>query len=199
MAFKVRDLMINVLPSDPVGCGPAGTCIKNSQGCIHPTLICDPLINPKSYCANSAPQGAICGACTLCTVLCTATCGCTHFSHCIPHSIVIQCGFGCTDITPICGPCTRHFQSCPGTSIVPEQAGTTQEASFAALSALKEELKQQLAEVEKQHTAAEHSLLPQTVEEVDMLTKKLQGALEELKSRRAELSNNPDKPDSAGD
>ena len=62
------------------------------------------------------------------------------------------------------------------------------EARFSALSALKEELKQQLAEVEKQHAEASASLLPQTVEQVDELTKKLQDALEELKSRRAELA-----------
>jgi hypothetical protein len=56
------------------------------------------------------------------------------------------------------------------------------------LTALKEQLRQDLAEIERQEKAAEESLSPQTVAEVDDLTAKLQGALEELKHRRAELS-----------
>ena len=58
---------------------------------------------------------------------------------------------------------------------------------MAALSALKEQLKQQLAEVEKQEQATEESLRPQTVAQVDELLQKLEAAAEELKSRRAEL------------
>jgi hypothetical protein len=64
----------------------------------------------------------------------------------------------------------------------------TRETSVTALSALKDQLKQQLAEVEKLHSAAEAGMKPQTVEEVDALTKKLNDALDELKSRRAELA-----------
>ena len=53
---------------------------------------------------------------------------------------------------------------------------------------MKEQLKQQLAEVEKQEQSAAESLRPQTVAEVDELQKKLQEALDELKARRAELA-----------
>src|SRR5579863_1661209 len=56
------------------------------------------------------------------------------------------------------------------------------------LAILQEQLKQQLALVEKQKAADPASSLPQTVEEVDMLTEKLHGALEELKAHRAQLS-----------
>jgi hypothetical protein len=66
--------------------------------------------------------------------------------------------------------------------------------SVAALAILKERLHRQLAEVDKQLVAAEESLRPQTVEEVDMLTGKLKEALEELKVRRAELSKKPKPP-----
>jgi hypothetical protein len=58
---------------------------------------------------------------------------------------------------------------------------------LAALSALKEQLNQQLAEVEKQEKATEESLRPQSVAQVDELQTKLEAALEELKSQRAEL------------
>jgi hypothetical protein len=62
---------------------------------------------------------------------------------------------------------------------------------------LKEQLKQQLAAVEKQHGAAEESLRPQTVAQVDDLQKKLEAALEELKARRTELQQKDKKPPSA--
>lgn len=69
------------------------------------------------------------------------------------------------------------------------------EDRFAGLAALKEQLKRQLAEVEHQHSAAEESLRPQTVAQVDELQKKLEAALEELKARRTELEQR--KPPSA--
>jgi hypothetical protein len=52
---------------------------------------------------------------------------------------------------------------------------------------LKDQLKQQLAAVEKQQSATEESLRPQTVAQVDALQKKLEAALDELKARRTEL------------
>jgi hypothetical protein len=55
------------------------------------------------------------------------------------------------------------------------------------LAALKDQLKQQLAAVEKQQSATEESLRPQTVAQVDALQKKLEAALDELKARRTEL------------
>jgi hypothetical protein len=57
----------------------------------------------------------------------------------------------------------------------------------AELSVLKEQLKQQLADVEQQHSAAEESQRPQTIAQVDELQKKLEAALDELKARRTEL------------
>ncbi|WP_125484011.1 hypothetical protein [Edaphobacter aggregans] len=59
--------------------------------------------------------------------------------------------------------------------------------SIANLAALKAQLKQQLAAVEEQEKSVGESLKPQTVAEVDDLQAKLQGAIEELKARRAEL------------
>jgi hypothetical protein len=41
--------------------------------------------------------------------------------------------------------------------------------------------------VEKQEKAAEEELRPKTVAEIDELQKKLQDAIDELKTRRAEL------------
>jgi len=122
MAFKIKDLMINLLPSETQGCG--------------------------------------------CTVM---TCG----------------------ETDICG---ETYDTDDEFVVVLRRRPRM--ASRAALSALKEELKRRLAEVEKRQAAAEERLLPQTLEEIDMLTKKLNDALEELKGRRAALST---KSEPAGD
>jgi hypothetical protein len=82
-------------------------------------------------------------------------------------------GAGCTH--PTCG--------------VPTCGQTLQVAASdpQALAALKAQLQQALAEVDKQGKAAEEALRPQTVAEVDALQKKLQDAMDELKTRRAEL------------
>lgn len=60
--------------------------------------------------------------------------------------------------------------------------------SLESLSNLKEQLKQQLAQIEKQHAALEKNLQPQTVEEVDALSTKLNEALDELRALRAKLA-----------
>jgi hypothetical protein len=131
MAFKIKDLMINVLPSDPLGCGHTNDCTPTHETTLH----------------------------DIWNIFLLAGGRCTFFS-------LVQCGatIGPTDI----------YQS--------------QGSSVTALSALKEQLKRHLAEVEKQQAAAEERLQPQTVEEIDMLTNKLNDALQELKGRRAELS-----------
>jgi hypothetical protein len=67
---------------------------------------------------------------------------------------------------------------------------TSSAESLAALSILKEQLKQQLVEVEREQAAIEKSLLPQTVEQVDDLSRKLTEALQELKELKLELSGN---------
>ena len=117
MAFKVRDLMINYLPSAPPG-----------------------------QCEASTPF--LCGASMFATVNPTCSCG--------PRT-----GFFGFEASPV--------------------------NSLASLSDLKEQLKRQLIEVEKQEAATEESLQPQSVDEVDLLMQKLTDALEELKGRRAEL------------
>ena len=63
----------------------------------------------------------------------------------------------------------------------------TPEEGLSRLSALKQQLAAQLAEVEKEEKAAEESLKPQTVAEVDELQKKLQEAMDDLKKQRSEL------------
>jgi len=57
----------------------------------------------------------------------------------------------------------------------------------AGLATLKEQLKQAMANVETQEAALNDSLLPQTVAEAEDLETRLQGALDALKARKADL------------
>jgi len=62
------------------------------------------------------------------------------------------------------------------------------QASLEALSTLRQQLQQQLAAVEQQEQAINAALKPQTVSQVDQLMQKLQEAMDELKTQRAELA-----------
>lgn len=188
MRFKIKDLMISDL-SESADRISDDTCRPVTHICFQ--LSCN-------YCTMlSRGPGCYAFTCGACTALtrgdCTNfTCGaCTNFTgglwingHCTACTNVTH--RDCTNIT--CGDCTWE-----GTKA--KDAGTSSAASFAALSILKEQLKQQLAEVEKEQAAVEESLLPQTVEQVDELSKKLTEALQELKVLKQKLSR---KPKSAG-
>jgi DNA-binding transcriptional MerR regulator len=106
--------------------------------------------------------------------------GCAR-SNIIPVLSELCFGPGLTQVTlwQILTPVTLAFRA------------SSDEDSLAALSTLKEQLKQQLSEVEREQAALEKSMAPQTIEEVDMLTDKLNDALKELKARRVELAKKP--------
>lgn len=59
--------------------------------------------------------------------------------------------------------------------------------SLTSLRNLKEQLQQQLDQIEKRHSDLEKNLAPQTVEQADALREKLEKALDDLKEIRAEL------------
>lgn len=97
-----------------------------------------------------------------------------HLSRLRSHRCGLRGTFGCGGTETAC-----HFTRAG------LDYGTTAPTDLAAL---KEQLKQQIAAIEKQQAAEEENLRPQTVEDVDMLTAKLNEALEELKARRTELA-----------
>ena len=92
---------------------------------------------------------------------------------------MVSCAFGsgCGPLNSACGPCSASLHT-------PFAAGGD---PTAGLAALKEQLKKALADTETQEAAMNESLLPQTVEEAEDLEKRLQGVLDELKARKAEL------------
>jgi hypothetical protein len=173
MPFKIKDLMISDL-SEGAPRFPDETCRPISEGCL-------PFLSRIA-----------CGACTVITGghWPTITCGaCTVITGGHWPTITITCG-ACTAVTDTncinvsCGIFTWEGWKA-------KDAGTASATSLAALSILKEQLKQQLAEVEKEQAAVEESLLPQTVEQVDDLSKKLTEALQELKVLKQKLSSKP--------
>jgi hypothetical protein len=68
------------------------------------------------------------------------------------------------------------------------------ENRLAALAILKQQLQQQLAEVEVYEKAISESSGPQTVDQVDALIQKLEGAIGELKKRKDDLGQKPHQP-----
>lgn len=160
MRFKVRDLMIAVLPE--AGAGEA-----------MPQLVC----NPTLCACTRFTEGTICVGCTCTCTECTECTGrtCTACSNCT----------GCTGCTRTCQCSGCSIVTCePFASRGPVEAIAAQPETLAQL---KEQLKQALERVEEQERALDESMMPQTVDEVDQLEAKLQAALEELRARRETL------------
>ena len=179
-SFRVKDLMINVSP------------------CTACTLSCNagPTAAPEKFCRPGCTNFTNCGPCThQCThQQCTnITCvGCTGCSGPCTHACTAECTGLCTYIcTYVCTqaatPCHARFSCAIGVATVhpPEEEP---QASLEALSTLRQQLQQQLAAVEQQEQAINAALKPQTVTQVDQLMQKLQEAMDELKTQRAELA-----------
>jgi hypothetical protein len=119
------------------------------------------------------------------------SCGWTGCLGCTGHPTVIcggasVCG-GCT-LNITCGPCTGGYTNChPAVSDLSRQgcAGSGPHE----LRVLRGELERALQEVEAHEQALDEQLRPKTVEQVDELQRQLEGALEDLRRRRAELES----------
>ena len=125
-----------------------------------------PEANPK--------EALACGACTRCSD-CSRCSGCTRCSDCSRCTGCSRCTFWSCDM-----------MSCMYDSKYPFPYLTDPSGSPEALSTLKEQLRQELAQLEQQETELQGSE-PQTVEEIDAIEAKLKDALKELQARRKEL------------
>jgi hypothetical protein len=171
MAFKIKDLMVNVLPTGQrEECGGATDDTENVR------------LADGIQCAGGASD--------------------TGFGRARVGYPGVLCG-GSTDITDLAGGLRLAYMAgcnpvtgiaCGGGSTDTGYLPLYRTHSAEALATLREHLKRQLANVERLHAAAEENLRPQTIEEVDMLTAKLNEALEELKARRADLEKKPKPP-----
>jgi hypothetical protein len=151
MAFRVRDLVINVLPEE--GGGGAGDC--GLTGC---TL-------GFSHCRFGS-----CDFVTICI-----------FSGCRECSGAFTC-IGATK----CGGCTLNVTCGGGPSLLFGEGGAG-DVDPHALATLKAQLQQALRQVESAEQRLADQMSPQSIEEVEALEQKLQGALDELKARKEQL------------
>lgn len=178
--FRVSDLMINVGEEGGGGCqlitncgGVTELCVENTQGCAF-TENCRCTIQtcgfPSCECSYCSVQS--CG-CTPCTGGCTNACSvCTGCSSCTGRFSV------CT-FRSLCGisfRCTPSLVGSVTAGLAPED-----------LSALKDELRATLEQVEAEERRAKEQMQPQTLDEVAQLEEKLTEALDELRQRREEL------------
>lgn len=138
---------------------------------------------------TSATGAVQCHPTVICFLGCThAATGCHWACSYLAYS---ACHFGCSFYYPsFCqnGSITVTF-TCPG-SLVTDTGPifqTIPQLGGQALDNLKEQLKQALDLAEKQQAAETEALKPQSVADVEMLEKKLTDALEELRSRKADL------------
>jgi hypothetical protein len=157
MPFKVKNLMVDV-PSATTAAANLKATLTVQTVTIHPTA----------------------------TIFCHI--GCTQPTF-------ITCHFACSFISP----CTFHtlvtcqFHSLPTTTITHTTCGFSVEPTTIigqvpqSTPVVKEQLQQALAAVEAQQAAAEESLKPQSLEDVEMLEKHLTEALAELKTQKADL------------
>jgi hypothetical protein len=116
---------------------------------------------PQIYCF-----AAFSGGCNVCTGTCYDTCnGCSYFGGSY---------------------CTRS--GCDISTVYYAAAATDPAAAGRQLGAVKAQLQQALAEVEKQEQAAEASSQAQTLAQAEEQEKKLQAELAKLAQRKKELA-----------
>jgi hypothetical protein len=168
MAFKIKDLMINVAPADDGGQG----CWANSCGFL-----------TELGCAGKSGCTVTAGA-----VFCPNKSGCT-----VTAGDFCPSKSGCTvtagDFCPSKSGCTVTAGAfCAGKSGCTVTAqGFNPEEVLKELKDLKAQLQQALEAVDKDIKTVEDGMKPQTIEEVEELQSKLKEALEELDKRKAEL------------
>jgi hypothetical protein len=233
MAFKIKDLMINVAPAAAAGkanpqieciefticglhtfCGYISYCGIYSycgpfSACGYPTRYCTITYLPQvqqqeqmqmaagvAQAPAVAAQGLMCPAnSTICALNTTATVCVLNTTATICHGCSIH--YSC--LTGSCGffSCRLTFETvCPGATVVGPTPTIVPDPTAAGnqLAALKAQLQEALADIEKQQKALEESLRPQTVADVEQLQEKMKEAMSELDKRKAELQKKPDKP-----
>ncbi|REF99919.1 hypothetical protein DFJ67_5965 [Asanoa ferruginea] len=158
--FKVRDLMINLLPE---GGGPLPRC---------------PGVSLPNCAANSCFNVSVIG----CGVTCPAITRCTHGTLIADTCPASSCYNYTCEVTNFSRGCGQGY-----TCLMPgEGIGQAED-----LTLLKQQLRLALEQVEAQEAARDEAERPQTIEEVDQLTERLNDALDELRRRRVELSERP--------
>ena len=162
MAFKLKDLMINLIPPG-AGKGRRPDCAPASgvgQFCGTPSA------GAAGFCGTpSAGAAGFCG---------TPSAGAAGF-----------CGTPSAGAAGFCGTPSAGAAFC-GTPSAGVVAGDPR-AAFEGLVLLKQQLLHALAQVEEHERALEAACRPQSLEEAEELERHLRGALEELAEHKRNL------------
>jgi hypothetical protein len=161
MAFKLRDLMINLIPP---GAG------KGRPDCA-------PASGAGQFCGTASAGAGFCG---------TASAGAAGFCGTASAGAAGFCGTASAGAPAgFCGTASAGVQFC-GTASAGVAAGDPR-AALEGLVLLKQQLLHALAQVEAQERELEDACRPQSLEEAEMLERHLRGALEELQEHKRNL------------
>lgn len=206
--FKIKDLMINIAPAADAAQGQFAPLLQCTVSCGYWSFPC----HPRTFCnfhtcrlqnsnvVERVGAAEIAGAqAAFCFTGTIAPCG--ALSHCLPYTTQPPCRFfsviPCGIISAVtCQGCSLFITiPCPlNTVIGPNQPfGPGPVEMTEQVATLKAQLRQALAEVEKEQQALDESLRPQTVAEVEQLQAKLKDAMAELDNRKLELQKRPEK------
>lgn len=172
MAFKLKDLMISLLPGPGAACPTASA--PDAQLC--------PTASAGRFCPAASVQVVFCPTVSAPVFLLPAT----PAQFCPTASAGLQLQFCPTAsagrFCPTASAEAAAEPACPTASAPMESA-----AGAEGLAALKQQLQQALAQVEEQERALAASQLPQTLAEAEDLEARLRGALEELQQHKEAL------------
>jgi hypothetical protein len=164
MAFRIRDLMISVLPSAAaayaVGCPTCTGTTGQGGGC--------------QGCTGTIPHAAGWGGGWGCPT-------CTGTTHDLPRFGCMPCTGTthevCTQAAALlaCGACTGASPAQP------------EDLRIQALAQIRQQLQTLLAEIEAEEKRLEEASFPKTTEEAEALEAKLEEALAEVRSRKSGL------------
>ncbi|HWM91178.1 MAG TPA: hypothetical protein VN493_10455 [Thermoanaerobaculia bacterium] len=183
MAFKIRDLMIQVVSGQDGGGDPECSCGPASMRDDDPGMA-------------ARPEPCTCGPASRIEPMAATPCSCG------PETMWPR---PAKDYEPrcTCGVATMGFEDpAPGLTTITTVTTVTTVTTLVQgggrpkdLKALKEELRRLLEELERRERshAQEPAGLPKTVEEADDLERRLQGAIKELRDHKETLKK-PDAP-----
>jgi hypothetical protein len=179
MAFRIRDLMISVVPSPGGGCvactgttGQGQGCGGQSGGCFGGTG------NGCVTCTGTThDQGLFALGCRTCTGTTTDNYGCVACTG--------TTGQGCPTCTGTTGGFCAHAAALAACGVCTGVSPAVADQRPQALALLRQQLQGLLAEVEAEEKRLAEAGTPQSLEEAEDLEKKLEEALAEVRSRKA--------------
>lgn len=188
MAFKLKDLMVDVLPG-------AGAAQPPAQ-CPNPSVVHCPMPSVTQHCPvpsviHCPPPSA--------QALCAAPSGAPQ-PLCPFPSVQTQCPFPSVNAAAMACPSpsvTTTGQAmafnCPFPSVTNTGGGAPNAAQLADLATLKQNLQQALAQVEQHEQTVHAAAKPQTLAEAQDLHKKMGAAMDELQAHIDTLKKKPKK------